>query len=293
MRPMSLFELGRSTGRISLEELLSGNPASAPDSKLSLEDLAQEVTIGGWPAVRKLSAADAARSVRDYLGEISRTDIGQVDARARDPQKVAQLLRSLGRNVATSASVKTLATDAGGTDGPLSRTTVTDYLDALERLMIVEDQPAWAVHLRSKYVLRTAAKRHFVDPSLAVAALRATPETLLQDLNLLGLLFESLVIRDLRVYAQVQEGQVLHYRDNKGQEADAVVTTPNGPWAAFEIKLGPGLIDEGAKNLLSFIKRIDTKKCGEPACLGVIVGTGYGYTREDGIQVIPIAALCP
>lgn len=167
------------------------------------------------------------------------------------------------------------------------------YLGALERLMIVEDQPAWAPHLRSRYVLRRAAKRHFVDPSLAVAALRATPERILEDMKLFGFLFESLVVRDLRVYAQASDARVLQYRDSHGLEVDAIVEVADGRWAAFEIKLGTGQVDEAAANLRRFSAQIDSQKCGEPAALGVIVATGYGYLREDGIMVIPIGALGP
>ncbi len=161
----------------------------------------------------------------------------------------------------------------------------------LERLMIVEDQPAWAPHMRSRYALRSAPKRHFVDPSLAVAALRATPARLLRDIKLLGLLFESLVVRDLRVYAQAADARVLQYRDSDGLEVDAIVEAADGRWAAFEVKLGGTRVDEGAANLRKFVRRVDTRKCGSPAALGVIVGTGYGYVREDGVAVIPIGAL--
>jgi predicted AAA+ superfamily ATPase len=159
--------------------------------------------------------------------------------------------------------------------------------------MVIEDQPPWAPHLRSKHRLRTAPKRHFVDPSLAVAALRATPDRLLRDLNLFGFLFESLVVRDLRVYAQAADAQVAQYRDSGGLEVDAIVETGDGRWMAFEIKLGHGQIDEAAANLRRFAGRIDTARCGSPALLGVIVATGYGYSREDGVAVIPIGALGP
>jgi uncharacterized protein len=170
---------------------------------------------------------------------------------------------------------------------------VRGYLAALERLMIVEDQPAWAPHLRSRHRLRTAPKRHFVDPSLAVAALRSTPDRLLHDLNLLGFLFESLVVRDLRVYAQGADGQVLQYRDEGGVEVDAIVEAGDGRWMAFEVKLGAGQVDDAAASLTRFVERIDTAKCGRPALLGVIVATGYGYRREDGVAVIPVGALGP
>jgi hypothetical protein len=293
MRPMTLFELGASNGGISLAQLLAGEPARSADSGLAVADLAREISLGGWPGFRGLALAQALRAVRDYLDEIRRVDVSSIDGTRRDPNKVGQLLRSLARNTATYATATTLADDAGGTDGPLKDDTAREYLDALARLMIIEDQPAWAPHLRSRYVLRSAAKRHFVDPSLAVAALRATPERLLQDLQLFGFLFESLVVRDLRVYAQAIDAQVLQYRDSNGLEVDAIVETADGRWAAFEIKLGPGLLDEGAASLNKFARQIDTGKCGSPAILGVIVGTGYGYVRDDGINVIPIGALGP
>ena len=170
--------------------------------------------------------------------------------------------------------------------------TVSEYLTALTRLMVVEDQPAWNTHLRSSHRLRTTPTRHFTDPSLAVAALRANATTLLNDLNAFGLLFESLVIRDLRVYAQPLDGEIFHYRDQSGLEVDAIVDTGD-EWAAFEVKLGAGQVDQAAQNLSRFAGRVDTAKRGEPALLGVIVGSGYGYVRNDGIHVIPVGALGP
>jgi predicted AAA+ superfamily ATPase len=191
------------------------------------------------------------------------------------------------------ASLATLARDVGGPHDGLAKNTVGAYHEALTRLMIVEDQPAWAPHLRSRSRVRTSPKRHFVDPSVAVAALRATPERLLQDLELLGLLFESLVVRDLRVYAQHADAQVLHYRDNTDLEIDAVIEAVDGRWAAFEVKLGTAQLDDAAATLVRFAERVDTTRCGEPTCLGIITATGYAYTRPDGVAVIPIATLGP
>lgn len=293
MRPMSLFELGVSNGSVSVAEILAGKPISGAHPEVPVERLAEEIAVGGWPGYRDLAPDRAQRAVRDYLGEIARVDISRVDGTRRDPARVQRLLRSLARNVATYAAITTLAADTGGADGPLDRDTVSDYLSTLKRLMIVEDQPAWAPHLRSRYVLREAEKRHFVDPSLAVAAMRASPARILRDLKLFGFLFESMVIRDLRVYAQANDAGVLQYRDSDGLEIDAVVETTDGRWAAFEIKLGGNLIEDGVSSLQKFIKRIDTAKCGEPAVLGVIVGAGYAYTRPDGIAVIPITTLKP
>jgi predicted AAA+ superfamily ATPase len=293
MRPMSLFEIGRSTGESSLANLLNGDLHSTADPGLNVSDCAQEIALGGWPGLRVLSPADGLLAVRDYLDEIARVDVGRVDETNRDPGRVMRLLQSLARNVATHAAATTLAKDTGGAEGPLKDDTARDYIDALTRLMVLEDQPAWAPHMRSRYRLRTAPKRHFVDPSLAVAALRATPDRLLGDLNLLGLLFESLVVRDLRVYAQAADARVLQYRDSGGLEVDAIVEAADGRWMAFEVKLGQGQIDDAAATLTRFDERVDTAKCGRPSLLGVIVATGYGYRREDGVAVIPIGTLGP
>ena len=293
MRPMSLFETGRSSGGISLSELLEGSVSPVAEQGLSVAGLAEEIALGGWPGLRGRSVEDALLAVRDYLEEIARVDVGRVDGTQRDPSRVTRLLASLARNVATHAAATTLAEDTGGADGPLKDDTVREYLAALERLMVVEDQPAWAPHLRSKHRLRTASKRHFVDPSLAVAALGATPDRLLGDLNLLGFLFESLVVRDLRVYAQATGARVSQYRDSGGLEVDAIVEAGDGRWMAFEVKLGQGQIDAAAASLERFAARIDTTKCGSPVLLGVIVATGYGYRRKDGVAVIPIGALGP
>ncbi|HET6691948.1 MAG TPA: DUF4143 domain-containing protein [Miltoncostaeaceae bacterium] len=291
MRPMSLAELGRSSAEVSLASLLSGEPPRAADTGLRIPDIAEDLARGGWPGFRGRSLEAALEAVRDYLAEVCRTDISRVDGVGRDPIRVEQLVASLARNVATYAATSTLAADAPTSGPPLKEHTAAAYLDSLARLMVVEDQPAWAPHLRSRYRLRRAAKRHFVDPSLAVAAMRAMPERLIADLNLFGFLFESLVVRDLRVYAQANDARVLQYRDSNGLEIDAIVEVGDGRWAAFEVKLGEGQIDEAATNLSNVVRQIDTTRCGEPACLGVIVPSGYGYMRSDGVAVIPIGTL--
>ena len=298
LRPMSLFELQRSTGQISLSRLLAGVPVPTSFAELTVPELAELVCTGGWPGHLGSSEHDPARSAadamaenRDYVGEICRADIRRVDGSGRDPARVGRFLQSLGRNVATCASMATLARDAGGPDQHLNKYTASSYMTALERLMIVENQPPWAPHLRSRSRLRTSAKRHFVDPSLAVAALSASTDHVLNDFEWFGVLFESMVIRDLRIYAQATGAAVHHYRDNTGLEVDAVVDAGPGRWAAFEIKLGASRVDEGARTLLKFADRVDVERCGEPAALGVIVGSGYGYARPDGVGVIPVGAL--
>ena len=202
-------------------------------------------------------------------------------------------MQSLARNTATMVSAATMARDTQGSNAAFTEQTARAYLVALERLMVVEQQPAWAPHLRSRSRLRTRRKRHFVDPSLAAAALGAGPEHLLQDVTWFGFLFESMVVRDLRVYAQAMRAKVYHYRDNTGLEVDAVVDAGPGRWAAFEIKLGAGRIEDAARTLIRFAERVDTDRCGAPAALAVITATGHGYQRPDGVAVVPANALGP
>jgi uncharacterized protein len=293
MRPMSLYETGHSTGQVSLAALMDGTATQAADPGLSLPDLIEIVCRGGWPGFRHLALSQARRAVRDYLEEVRRADISSVDGVTRDPERVRRFFQSLARNVATRAPITTLAADAAERGSTMTHNTARGYLAALARLMLIEDQPSWAPHLRSKSDLRTTPARHFVDPSLAVAALGATPEQLMRDLNWFGFLFESLVVRDLRVHAQAFGGRVKQYRDNKGIEIDAIVETDDGRWAAFEIKLGQGRVQDAVDSLKAFAAKIDAAKSGAPSVLGVIVGSGYGYVRDDGIHVIPIGALGP
>jgi predicted AAA+ superfamily ATPase len=249
LRTMSLQETGHSCGDVSLQNLLIGHYTACADPGLKLQDVIEQLCHGGWPGNIGLSSRAHLTAQRDYLEEIQRVDIARVDGVRRDPVNVSRVIRSLARNVATLVSARTIAADAGGADGPLDDDTVRDYLAALQRLMIYEEQPAWSPHLRSRSILRKSPKRHFVDPSLAVAALGATPELLLRDLNSLGLLFESLVHRDLSVYARACDSSVYHYRDNTGLEVDAIVENRQGDWCAFEVKLGAGQVDQAAASL--------------------------------------------
>ncbi|MBA3875474.1 MAG: hypothetical protein C0498_00825 [Anaerolinea sp.] len=293
MRPMALSESGHTTGAVSLAAVLRGEPVRATDPGLTVRHIADLVSTGGWPGNLGLDVPQAQRRLRGYISEIARADVQRVDGVRRDPQVVTRLLRSLARNLATPAPIKLLRADVNGMDGSLKEETVSSYLDALARLMITEDLPAWSPGLRSRTRVRAASVRHFVDPSLAVAAVRATPTRLLADLNWFGFLFENLVVRDLRVYAQALEAQIYHYRDESGLEADAIIEMPDGQWAAFEVKLGLGEVDAAAEHLMKLKDRVDTRATGEPLALAVITGTGYGYVRDDGVTVIPIGALCP
>ena len=294
LRPMSLFELGSSTGTVSLRRVLAGTPVRNPSVDLTVDKLAELICVGGWPGHLHSSPEAAMRMNRGYVDDICRAELQRVDGVRRDPGSVHRFLQSLGRNIATYASLATIARDVSGPDHTsMTGHTARSYLTGLERLMVVEDQPPWAPHLRSRSRLHVSPKRHFVDPSIATAALGAAPEHLLRDFPWFGFLFESMVIRDLRVHAQAMGARVYHYRDNTGLEVDAIVDAGPGRWAAFEIKLGLSRIDDAARSLLKFANRVDTKRCGRPAALAVIVDRGFGYVRPDGVSVIPLGALGP
>lgn len=293
MRPMTLYEMGHSTGTVSVADLLDGTFEGSREIEFTLHDLAELIATGGWPGHLQRDTEAAVQAMRDYVEELCRADVSRVGGKRRDPERVRRLLQSLARNTATYAAATTLAEDTSGAEEPISAKTAREYVTALERLRIVEVQPPWSTHLRSKSRLRKSPKWHFVDPSLAVASLGATPERLLDDMNLFGFLYESLVIRDLRVYAQAADASVYQYRDNTGLEVDAIVEAVDGRWAAFEIKLGQSRVDEAADNLRKFEERVDTTRAGEPALLGVVVSSGYGYRRDDDVAVIPLGALGP
>ncbi|GAB2503383.1 hypothetical protein CATRI_00490 [Corynebacterium atrinae] len=294
MRPMTLFESGHSTGKASLSELFAGEFAAAAGSDLDLIGVLERMVIGGWPGLLGINVEDAVLVNGAYLDQVCEVDVALVSGRSRDPFMVRRMLASLARNVATEASFQQIASDTGGAEGPLDRETVSVYHSALRRLSLVEDLPAWNTHLRSKAQLRKTPKRLFVDPSLAVAALGAGVQKLLGDLNYTGFLFESLVIRDLRVYAQALGGQVFHYRDSNGLEVDAIVELRDGRWAAFEVKMGTeDSIELAARSLHRFAETVDTAKVGSPVVLAVIVPTGIAYRRPDNILVIPLTAFGP
>ena len=290
MRPMTLAETGHSTARISLAAVLVGERIAAPDPGLTVQEIAERIVVGGWPTHLGLTPAQALRAMQGYLDDVCRVDVQRLDGTRRDPTGVRRLLASLARNLATSASIESLTADANGADGGMVSDTVRGYLDALGRLMITDDVPAWKPDLRSRSRLRGTPVRHLADPALAAAALNVNPARLLRDLNWMGFAFESLVIRDLRVFAQALGGEVFHYRDNTGLEADAIIELPDGRWAGFEVKLGSAaaVVDAAAAGLLRLRDRVS----GEPPlALGVITGTGYALTRPDGVLQIPIGAL--
>lgn len=293
MRPMSLFESGDSSGEMSLSALLDGQRPAANATDATVPRYAELVVRGGWPLNLTRTLAAAARANIDYVTTITDVDVATLDPSRRHPRLALRILQSLARNIGMDFIVTRIADDASTDDSDVARSTVYDYLAPLERLMVLDPLEAWSSHLRSRARLRTSPRVQFCDPSVAVAVLRTGTPQLLADLNYFGYLFEALVVRDLRVFAGVVDGVVQHYRDSDGLEIDAVVTAADGRWAAFEVKLGQADIDKAAENLLAFARKVDTSRVGEPATLAVVTSTGYGYTRPDGVVVIPAATLGP
>ena len=295
MRPMSLFESGHSSGAVSLGALFETPVLRATTTTLTVADLATRIAIGGWPANQVRALTPALRAMRDYVEHLCRTDINRVGetTRSRSPDGVRRVIRSLARNVATTATNKKITTDATPPGGAMKEQTTASYLDALEQLFVIENQLPWTPDLRSRARIREAEKRHFVDPSIAVAALKATPAELMTQPRFLGFLFESLVVRDLRVYAEPLDAEIFHYRDSNGLEVDAIVDAGEARWGAIEVKLGQGAVNDATNALQRFAATIDQSLCGAPRFLAVIVATGAAYTRPDGVHVIPIGALGP
>lgn len=293
MRPMTLFESGDSTGEVSLGALFESSEISGY-SDLDLDRLAFLICRGGWPESVDMEPDVALDQAFDYIDAVIRKDMSRVDNIRRDPQKVRSLLRSYARNIGTQISQAAISADisSNGTT-TVNEETVSEYLQALRKLYVVEDMKAWNPNLRSKTAVRTSDTRYFVDPSLAAASLRVGPSDLMKDLNTLGFFFEALVVRDLRVYAESLDGDVYHYRDNLENECDVVIHLRNGRYALIEVKLGgESLIEEGVETLKGVLRRIDTSKMGEPAFMAVVTGTDrYAYKRDDGIMIIPIGTL--
>ncbi len=291
MDPMSLEESGHSSADISLSSLFEGVSSCEGSSSLTVEDYAHLICAGGWPAPIARSSLDPQVS-RDYLNSLCESDISEASGSAIDPDRARALLRSIARNTAQEASNATLLSDVKNVGIGMSEPTLRTYLNALRRLFVIEDAKAWAPTLRSKTPLRNSAVWHLCDPSLSAAALEADEEALLSDLNTMGYLFESLCVRDLRIYMRSLDGNVYHYRDKTGLEADAILRKNNGEWAGVEVKLGgQKRIDEGAANLLALAERVDCKKMSPPRFLMVVTGGQYAYTRPDGVHVVPIGCL--
>ena len=291
MRPMTLFESLESSGEVSLRELFNGETNSEGFSTLTIEKLAFALTRGGWPASVGKSEDIALRRIYDYVDAVINIDVSRIDGIEKSPARIRALMRSLARNISATANLTTIRNDIAGDEDTISEKTIASYLNALRRIFVVEDLPAWNPAMRSKTAIRTSPKRHFIDPSIATSVMRATPESLLRDFNTFGLLFESMCIRDLRVYAESLDGEVFHYRDKSGLEADAIIHLKDGRWGAIEIKMGAKEIEIASENLKLLKNKINTDKMKEPSFLMVLTGTELAYQRADGVYIVPIGCL--
>ena len=298
MRTMSLYESGESSGSVSLAKIIKGDSVSSNadisgQSMLKFDEVARVVVRGGWPMSVINPNDSASIQATNYIESVIDSDISRVDGIEKNPKRVRLLMRSLARNESTEAAMTTLKADMAADEGKLSTNTISQYLNALRRLYILEEQEAWAPAVRSKVAIRTSPIRRYCDPSLAAALLRLTPEKLLVDYNTFGLLFESLCIRDLRCYAQANDAEVYHYRDARGLESDAIIECGDGSWGAIEIKLETRRVEQAAETLKKIKDEVRSQHGGKAKFLVVIVSEGYAYRRDDGVYVVPIACLRP
>jgi len=297
MRTMTLFESGDSNGEVSIKKLFEKDYKEdmAAINNIGIEDIAYLICRGGWPRAVLQDEKDVALDqAMNYYESVVKYDISRADGINRDEQRAILLMRSYARNQGSQVSAKVFKSDMDANDSSsLDEDTILSYINALKKIFVVEDLPAWNPNLRSKTVVRTSDTRYFTDPSIATAALGIYPEDLINDLNTFGLMFETLCIRDLRVYAEAIGGRVYHYRDKNGLECDAVIHLNNGSYGLIEIKLGgDGLIEHGATTLKELADKIDTEKMKKPAFLMVLTGTGdYAYCRKDGVYVVPVGCL--
>ena len=294
MRPMSLYESGDSTGEVSLQNLFERPDRIAGTNDFDIDRLAFLICRGGWPHAVGMKEKPALLQAEDYYEAVIKSDINRADGVSKNPERVKRLMRSFARNQGTQISNTMLRDDIISNDTEsLNEDTIASYINALKNIFVVEDMAAWNPNLRSKTSIRTSETRYYVDPSIAVTALGIGPKDLTNDLNTMGLLFETLCVRDLRVYAESIGGTVFHYRDKSGLECDTVIHLKNGRYGLAEIKLGgQKLIEEGVKNLQSLSNKIDTSKMPAPSFLMIIIGIGeFAYRREDGIFIVPIGCL--
>ena len=293
MRPMTLFESLESTGTVSLKDLFDSKDVSGTNN-LSLDDIAYVCCRGGWPRSISMEKEIALDQAFDYYDAVVNSDISKVDGVSREPTRVKNLMRSYARNVGSQVSNETLKEDMINNDSfSLDTDTVFSYINALKKIFVIDEVPAWNPNLRSKTAIRTSDTRYFIDPSIATAALGLGPNDLINDLNTFGFIFENLCVRDLRVYAESINGNLYHYRDSASLECDAVIHLRNGSYGLVEIKLGGDkLVEEGADNLIKLKNKLDTSKMKNPSFLMVVTATGdYAYKRSDEIYVVPIGCL--
>ncbi len=294
MRPMSLWESGESNGMLSLESLFEGVAQDVAAAEMDVERMAYLVCRGGWPQTLKMKDRASLLQARNYVDAVCNSDITRVDGVGRNPALAHLLMRSYSRHQGGQVPVSTIVADLKENyNTEVSEATVASYINALKKIFVVEDMPAWSPNLRSKTAIRTSDTRYFVDSSIAAASLGIGPKDLLADFNTYGLLFETLAVRDLRVYAEALDGHVSHYRDRNGLECDAVVHLRNGKYGLVEVKIGGDtLIEEGVKNLKNLSQKIDTDRMNEPSFMIVLTAIGdYAFRRSDGVWIVPIAAL--
>lgn len=293
MRTMTWSELGWSSNSVHLSDILEGKKINTSAVETPVQEITKRLAIGGWPGQIGASVEVASKQNRDYVDNIIESDISRVSGVRRDPPRVRRIFESYARNIATPAKVSTIIDDARSEvdSTELGRPTVSAYLDDLVRLMVIDDLPAWNTHIRSSAKLRVTPKRNLADPSLAVAVLNLSPDALIKDLRYTGFLFESQVIHDLRVYAEALDAATYYYRDSDGDEVDIIIETRSGKFAAFEVKLGIGALDEAIESLNRFRNKLTDKKQADLVSMNVIVGSGFSATRHDGINVIPLGAL--
>lgn len=296
MRPMSLWESGDSDGSISLSDLFTGNAKPCQCKDADINDIAYLVCRGGWPKATLQEKEISLDRATDYYDAVVETDISRVDETKRDPARARSIMRSYARHQGTQISTSKIKQDIqANSASEISDITIDGYIKALEKMFVIEDMPAWNPNLRSSTAIRTMNTRYFTDPSIGVAALGVGPHDLINDLETFGLFFETMCVRDLRVYADASIGSVYHYRDKNGLECDAVVHLRNGNYGLIEIKLGgKQLIDSGAESLKKLASKIDDTKMNKPSFMMVLCGiSGYAYQRTDGVWVVPISALRP
>lgn len=294
MRPMSLYESGESTGEVSLKNLFTQSEKIFAENALSLDDIAFLICRGGWPGTVGMEKDIALDQASDYYQAVVNADITRADGISRDTERTKRLMRSYARHQGTQAANSVIRNDMLTNDSStLTEDTIYSYTNALRKIFVIEDMPAWNPNLRSKTAVRTSDTRYFIDPSIAAASLGLGPADLTGDLNTMGLFFETLCARDLRVYAESIDGEVFHYRDKSGLECDAVVRLKNGDFGLIEMKLGGDhLIEEGAENLRKLAAKIDTTKMKEPSFLMVLTAVGkYAYQRNDGVLIVPVGTL--
>lgn len=291
VRPMSLYEVGASNGSVSLESLFRGATLQYQVSNLKVEEYATWIVKGGWPDGINDIESQAIIRMKQYVDALCKEDVNKVTSSKFNELKMRKLLESLARNTASEVTNTKIRDDVSALDESISLNTLTDYLDVLNKLYIIEDLKPWNPNLRSKTVIRSTSARFFTDPSIAAAALRITSKQLCNDFKTFGFLFESLVLRDLRVYAENLNGEVFRYKDKSGLEVDMIVHLPDGRWGAIEVKMGSHEFDIASENLHKLANRIDTETMQKPSFLAIISATPYAYTREDGVHVIPLGVL--